>query len=95
MLIAAEIVIIFSFYHYMASGSESAMRSWELMWNDMGWIVGFIGLGLVVPFLIELKGVLKGWNTRIPIVTASLLVLLGGYLLRHYFMYSGVYAYPW
>jgi hypothetical protein len=23
------------------------------------------------------------------------LVLAGGYLLRHYFMYAGVYAYPW
>ena len=23
------------------------------------------------------------------------LLLIGGYLLRHYFMYSGVYAYPW
>lgn len=95
MLIAGELVILFSFYHYMASGSESAVRSWELMWNDMGWIVGFIGFGLLVPFVIELKGVLKGWSSRVPIVTASLLVLMGGYMLRHYFMYSGVYAYPW
>jgi len=39
--------------------------------------------------------VLKGWATRLPIVTASVLVLAGGYLLRHYFMYAGVYAYPW
>ncbi len=95
MLIAAELVILFSFYHYLSVGSESARRSFELLWNDLGWVVGFIGFGLVVPFLIELKGVLKGWRSAIPIVAASVLVLIGGYLLRHYFMYSGVYAHPW
>jgi formate-dependent nitrite reductase membrane component NrfD len=61
----------------------------------MGWLVGFIGFGLLVPFVLELRGVLKGWSSRVPIVTASLLVLVGGYLLRYYFMYGGVYAYPW
>ena len=95
MLISGELVILFSFYHYMKAGSESAMRSWDLLWNDMGWLIGFIGFGLLVPFVLELKGVLKGWTTRIPIVTASVLVLVGGYMLRHYFMYAGVYAYPW
>jgi len=95
MLIAAELVILFSFFHYMSGGSESALRSAELLWKDLGWLIGFIGFGLVAPFLLELKGVLKGWATRLPIVTASVLVLAGGYLLRHYFMYAGVYAYPW
>jgi polysulfide reductase chain C len=95
MLISGELVILFSFYHYMKSGSESAAHSWALLWNDMGWLIGFIGFGLLVPFVLELRGVLKGWASRVPIVTASLLVLAGGYLLRHYFMYSGVYAFPW
>ncbi len=95
MLIAAELVIIFSFFQYMRGGSESAMHSAELLWNDFGWLIGFIGFGLIVPFILELKGVLKGWASSIPIVTASVLVLMGGYLLRHYFMYAGVYAYPW
>ena len=95
MLIAAELVIIFSFYHYLSAGSESSRRSMELLWNDMGWVVGFIGFGLIVPFLLELKGVLKGWTSRIPMVAAASMVLVGGYLLRHYFMYNGVYALPW
>ena len=67
----------------------------ELLWNDYGWLIGFIGFGLIVPFLLELKGVMRGWGSRVPILTASVLVLAGGYLLRHYFMYAGVYAYPW
>lgn len=95
MLIAAELVIIASFYFYLKSGPESARHSFELLWNDMGWVIGFILFGLIVPFLIELKGTLKGWAGRMPIVTASILILVGGYLLRHYFLYSGVYAHPW
>jgi polysulfide reductase chain C len=95
MLISTELVILFSFYHYMESGSESATHSWPLLWGNMNWIVGFIGFGLLVPFVLELRGVLKGWATRVPIVTASLLVLMGGYMLRYFFMYGGVYAYPW
>ncbi|RCX32166.1 NrfD/PsrC family molybdoenzyme membrane anchor subunit [Thioalbus denitrificans] len=95
MLIAAELVILFSFFHYMRAGSESLYRSFELLWNDWGWLVGFIGFGLLVPFALELKGVLRGWGSRMPIVTASVLVLVGGYLLRHYFLAAGVYARPW
>ncbi|MEJ2455353.1 MAG: polysulfide reductase NrfD [Candidatus Thiodiazotropha sp.] len=95
ILISAELVILFSFFHYMQAGNESAMHSARMLWNDMGWLIGFIGFGLIVPFLLELRGVLKGWSSHLPVVTASVLVLIGGYLLRHYFMYSGVYAYPW
>ncbi len=95
ILISAELVILFSFFHYMQAGNESAMQSARMLWNDMGWLIGFIGFGLIVPFLLELRGVLKGWSSHLPVVTASVLVLIGGYLLRHYFMYSGVYAYPW
>ncbi|MFD2110677.1 NrfD/PsrC family molybdoenzyme membrane anchor subunit [Thiorhodococcus fuscus] len=95
VLIAAELVILFSLYQYLKNGSESGVRSLELLWNDYGWLIGFIGFGLIVPFVLELKGVIKGWATRVPIITASILVLTGGYLLRYYFMYAGVYAYPW
>ncbi len=95
VLISAELVIIFSFFFYLQRGSESAMRSWELLFTDLGWLIGFIGFGLVVPFFLELKGVIKGWTSHAPIIAASVFVLAGGYLLRHYFMYAGVYAYPW
>lgn len=95
VLISAELVILFSFFFYLKRGSESAMRSWELLFTDFGWLIGFIGFGLIVPFFLELKGVVKGWTSHVPIITASVLVLMGGYLLRHYFMYAGVYAYPW
>jgi len=95
VLISSELVILFSFYFYLKRGSESAIRSWELLFTDFGWLIGFIGFGLIVPFFLELRGVVKGWTSHVPIITASVLVLMGGYLLRHYFMYAGIYAYPW
>lgn len=95
MLIAAELVILFSFFFYLQSGPESAMRSAELLWNDLGWLVGFLGLGLIVPFLIELRCALRGSRSHGAVIVASVLVLFGGYLLRHYFLAAGVYAYPW
>nr|VFJ98100.1 MAG: Formate-dependent nitrite reductase, membrane component NrfD [Candidatus Kentron sp. H]VFJ98275.1 MAG: Formate-dependent nitrite reductase, membrane component NrfD [Candidatus Kentron sp. H]VFK03419.1 MAG: Formate-dependent nitrite reductase, membrane component NrfD [Candidatus Kentron sp. H] len=96
ILIAAELVVIFSFFQYLQVGEESASSaSFELLFTDLGWLIGFIGFGLIVPFILELKGVIKGWSSHIPIVTASILVMVGGYLLRHYFMYAGVYSHPW
>jgi formate-dependent nitrite reductase membrane component NrfD len=95
ILISTELVILFSFFNYTLSGSESGYRSAQLLWNNWGWLIGFMGFGLIVPFFLNLKGVVKGWSNGVPTVAASILVLMGGYLLRHYFMYAGVYAYPW
>ncbi len=95
MLIAGELVILFSFFFYLNSGPASAMESAAILWSDLGWIIGFIGFGLVVPLLLELRCALRGSVSHGPVVFASLLVLFGGYLLRHYFLAVGVYAYPW
>jgi len=94
-LIGAEMLIILSFFFYLQRGPESALQSWEILFTDMGWLIGFIGFGLIVPFFLELKGVVKGWTSHAPIIAAAVFVLVGGYLLRHYFMYAGVYTYPW
>lgn len=95
MLIAAELVILFSFFFYMSAGSESAIESAKLLWTDLGWLIGFIGFGLIVPFFLELRCILCGSRSHAPVMLAAVLVLFGGYLLRHYFLSAGVYAYPW
>nr|VFK22389.1 MAG: Formate-dependent nitrite reductase, membrane component NrfD [Candidatus Kentron sp. LFY] len=96
ILIAAEVVMIFAFFQYLRMGEGSAVaESYKLLFHDLGWLIGFIGFGLIVPFLLELKGVIKGWASPMPIITASILVIIGGYLLRHYLLSAGVYAYPW
>ena len=95
ILIGVELLIIFIFFQYTTYGQESAQHSAKLLWNDMGWIVGFIGFGLIVPFLIELKGAFKAWDSPAPVLLAAVLVLCGGYLLRHYFMAAGVFERPY
>ncbi|MBF0624083.1 MAG: polysulfide reductase NrfD [Magnetococcales bacterium] len=94
-LITAELVIIYSFFNFTLSGSESGYRSAELLWGNPGWVLGFVVMGLMVPLAMEVKCVFGRWSGKVPIVTASLLVLSGGFLLRHFFMQAGVYAYPW
>ncbi|MBF0144735.1 MAG: polysulfide reductase NrfD [Magnetococcales bacterium] len=94
-LITAELIIIFSFFNFTLSGSESGYRSADMLWNDNGWLIGFILFGLIVPLLMELKCVFGTWSGKVPIVTASLLVLNGGFQLRAFFMAAGIYAYPW
>lgn len=95
ILIGIELMIIFVFFHFTTTGLESARYTAQILWNDMGWIVGFIGFGLIVPFLIEFHGVTRGWSNAAPVVLAAVLVLCGGYLLRHYFMYAGAYERPY
>jgi len=95
IVIAAEVVVIFAFFQYTLHGSESARQSSQLLWTNYGWVVGFVLLGLIVPLLIELKAVTRGWRGHGPMVTAALLILSGGYLLRFYFMEAGVYERPY
>ena len=94
-LIVSELLIIFAIFHFTLYGSEGGYRSADMLWSSNGWLFGFIGLGLLVPLLVELKGIFKGWSSHVPVVMASMLVMVGGYLLRHYFMSAGVYAFPW
>jgi len=95
ILISVELLIIFVFFHFTTYGLESARHTASLLWENMGWIIGFIGFGLLVPFFIELRAVTTGWKSPAPVVLAAVLVLMGGYLLRHYFMYAGVYERPY
>lgn len=95
ILIGVEIAVVFLFFQYLLAGSEGGYRSAALLFNDWGWLIGFIGFGLIVPFLMNLKGTLKGWSTPAPVIISATFVLIGGYLLRHYFLYAGVYEYPW
>jgi formate-dependent nitrite reductase membrane component NrfD len=95
ILIGIELLIIFVFFHFTTYGLESARHTAQILWQDMGWIIGFIGFGLIVPFFIEFRGMTKGWNNPTPIILAAVLVLCGGYMLRHYFMYAGAYERPY
>ena len=56
----------------------------------------FLGMGLLVPLLIEIWEMLPALRTKQPLrhnrlltTIAALLVLVGGYLLRYIFVYAG------
>jgi formate-dependent nitrite reductase membrane component NrfD len=94
-LVGLEIALVFFFINYMLSGSESGLQSVEFLWNSWGWLLGFIGLGLFVPLLLEIGAVSGKLSGHFPVVMAAVLVLVGGFLLRHYTLVAGVYEYPW
>ncbi|MBU0655103.1 MAG: polysulfide reductase NrfD [Gammaproteobacteria bacterium] len=94
-LVGLEIALVFFFVNYMLSGSESGLRSVEYLWNSWGWLLGFIGFGLIVPLMLEVGAVSGKLRGHLPVVVAAVLVLIGGFLLRHYTLMAGVYEYPW
>ena len=95
ILIAVEIVLIFSILFIILPGSLSGQASLSILWHSWGWIVGFLGIGLILPFVMESKGTFMGWQRSAPVILTACMVLLGGFLLRHYFLSSGVYVFPW
>ena len=55
----------------------------------------FHGLGLIAPLVLETWG-MKWRSTTMPMTAAaSVLVLVGGVLLRVYILQAGYFAFPW
>jgi polysulfide reductase chain C len=94
-LIGVELLLLAILLFGVLPGTVSGQASYALLMGSFGWVGGFLVLGLLVPLLLEIKGSVRAWNSPLPIVTAAVLVLIGGYLLRHYFMTAGVYYFPW
>ena len=96
VLLSIELLVLFLFYMYLTRGSISARVSADLLFHDGGWLLGFIGLGLVTPFFLELRSVFSRGqrHNHLPTVAAAIFVLIGGFLLRDYFMAAGIYVYP-
>lgn len=95
-LIGAELVIISVFYFYLLAGSEGGYVTRDLLWGSAGWVWGFIVIGLIIPFVIEVATLTKRIShSATTIMAAASMVLVGGYLLRHYMLACGVYEYPW
>ena len=95
ILIAIEMGLIAWLLYGFLPATGSGRASYALLMGDMGWVVGFLIFGLAVPFLVELVGSLRSWHSPMPVLAAAVLVLIGGFLLRHYFLQYGVYDFPW
>jgi formate-dependent nitrite reductase membrane component NrfD len=83
VLIAVELVLIGVLVIGLGTGSRPQLEALELIWGGeytVPFWVWFVAIGLVVPLALEL------WEMRSPhalALLAPLLVLAGGYLLRH------------
>ena len=83
VLIAAELALVALFIINLASGTEQHLVALDSIMSGpftfVFWVL-FVGVGLLIPLLLELLEI-RGLARRIAIV-APVLVLLGGYVLR-------------
>jgi formate-dependent nitrite reductase membrane component NrfD len=83
VLIAAELALVALFIINLASGTEQQLVALDSIMSGpytfVFWVL-FVGVGLLVPLLLELLEI-RGIARRVAII-APVLVLLGGYVLR-------------
>jgi formate-dependent nitrite reductase membrane component NrfD len=82
-LILAELALVALFVINLATGSAPQLHALDSItggpYTLVFWLL-FVGIGLVVPLLLEVLEI-RGFAGRVAII-APVLVLLGGYLLR-------------
>jgi formate-dependent nitrite reductase membrane component NrfD len=82
-LIAAEIALVALFLISLASGSAQHIEALQSVtggpYTMVFWVL-FVGIGLVIPLLLELLEI-RGYAKSIAVI-APVLVLIGGYALR-------------
>lgn len=95
LFILIEGILLALLFGVVLPHSISGRASSILLMNNAGWIIGFLIVGLALPFVLELKGVFVPWrNSGMPVL-AGVAVLVGGFLLRHYMLHDGAYYFPW
>ena len=98
-VILLEVFLIIPFFLHNALSTASQAESLELVlggpYTRLIWI-GFVGIGLVIPFLIEALDLLplilgRRMKRHFPILgyVTGLQVLVGGFLLRWVFVHAG------
>jgi len=83
-LIAVELLLVGLLIIGLASGSGAQIRAFEMVMSGPYALVFwglFVSIGLALPLLLEIWEIRGG--TRALVLAAPLLVLFGGYVLRH------------
>jgi polysulfide reductase chain C len=101
-LIALEIsmVVFIGYYLLTFTGNSSARYSVEFLTNNSTFMGLFLIAGLIVPFILEFISVRssKKDHSKAPnvaiVLIASVLVLVGGYMLRAYMLNAGFLQIP-
>ena len=92
-LIGLELIAIGAYFNYLYYAYAGGKYVFHHMLSDMGFVVGFLLIGLILPWILEFVAAKK--HVRILVPVAALLVLFGGFLLRYYILHYGIYTYPW
>jgi protein NrfD len=91
VLIAIELVLVGLFIINLATGSAAQIRALECCvmggpYTFAFWVL-FVGIGLLIPLVLEILE-MRGLGSTLALV-AAVLVLFGGYTLRHVMMQVG------
>ena len=91
VLIVIELVLVGLFIINLATGSAAQIRALECCvmggpYTFAFWVL-FVGIGLLIPLVLELLE-MRGLGSTLALV-AAVLVLFGGYTLRHVMMEVG------
>ncbi len=92
-LLGLEIILITAFLNYLFISSAVGKYIVSKMLSSIGFTGFFMILGLVIPFILEIYAIKK--HTKSMAILASILVLMGGALLRFYILKFGYYVYPY
>ena len=103
-VILLELVVLFAFLGFAAYGGRpEAAYSVASLLGDLGFVLGFLLLGIIAPLALEGYALLRGHDGGATLVSSranlyllsGLLVLMGGYLLRQYILWAGFYVKVW
>ncbi|ABB24886.1 NrfD/PsrC family molybdoenzyme membrane anchor subunit [Pelodictyon luteolum] len=98
MLIVTELIILGAYFNFALFLPTGARESAQVLFHSPLFIIGFFIFGLIVPLAIETYGIFFAKHTKKSghlLVIASVMVLLGGYLLRYYVLKAGLFQFPW
>jgi len=97
-LIVTELIILGAYFNFAFFLPTGARASAEELFQTPFFVFGFMGAGLLLPLAIETYSIFFSKHAKQSggiMIVASLLVLLGGFLLRYYVLHAGLYQYPW
>jgi len=97
-LIVTELVVLGAYFNFALFLPTGARESAEFLFHSPLFIIGFFIAGLLIPLAIETYGIFFTQHSKKSlslIKAASILVLIGGFLLRLYVLKAGLYQYPW
>jgi len=93
LLISLELLVIFAYLDFARLGNAAVMKSAHMLMANPLFTIGFVVLGLITPLILEAFASVKHSAKSLAGV-ASILVLIGGFLLRYLIVWAGVFQYP-